>query len=254
MKLLYGLEKLVLRELKSFWKTKTILIIPLISIAIINGFIFLILYIMPDVAAVTGEDFETAIVKTLQTYTQLTGMFGAIVTIVGTHGVIITEIETGTLPWILSKPVTRTAYILSKWLSRLVLFAFSIIIVPAIITYLQTYIFFGSVPPIGNFLLGLVILFFYISAVLLMTIAISVATKNRILTLGVMLGVIFSSGIIPIISTQIYSYTPFILSESFALLVMEGVAIPSVIPFISTAGLSLGSILYTLISFQKQDF
>lgn len=254
MKLLYGLEKLVLRELKSFWKTKTILIIPLISIAIINGFIFLILYIMPDIAAAAGEEFETTVTKTLQTYTQLTGMVGAIVTIISTHGIVIGEIESGTLPWLLSKPVTRTAYIFSKWVSRIVLFGLGIIIIPSIITYLQIRIFFNEAPLASNFLLGLPILFFYISGVLLMTIAISVATKNRILTLGVMLGVIFSSGIIPIISTQIYSYTPFILSESFALLVMEGVVIPSVIPFISTAGLSLGSILYTLISFQKQDF
>ncbi|MFX0052899.1 MAG: ABC transporter permease subunit, partial [Candidatus Hermodarchaeota archaeon] len=102
-----GLNNLLSAEFGR-WGTKDWYIIMGLWLVIINGSLLGILSGAEDVTA-------TLIILGL-----LAGMFPVINVVIVSQDVIIGEKETGTAAWILSKPVSRSAYILSKLIGNLV--------------------------------------------------------------------------------------------------------------------------------------
>ncbi|MFX0211902.1 MAG: ABC transporter permease [Candidatus Hodarchaeota archaeon] len=233
-----GLNNLLSAEFGR-WGTKDWYIMMAIWLAIINGSLLGVL---------SGTDDITSALMILGL---LAGMFPVINVVIVLQDVIIGEKETGTAAWILSKPVSRSSYILSKLIGNLVGVAVSLALVPGIAVYATIYVMRGVLLPPGPFFAAIAIL---------------ALTLTFYLTMTLMLGTIFDSrgGVvgIPMLLGPGYSlmYTlPFIsefhpmamffpsgnTSISFFGAIALGKPVGSLTPFLTTI---FGIILFTIIA------
>ncbi len=81
-------------------------------------------------------------------------IFPSIATIIISHEVILEEKRSGSAEWVLSKPVSREAFLLPKFIGLGIAFSFSMILVPGLVAYLIFYLF-GVAPDFYLFLMSL---------------------------------------------------------------------------------------------------
>jgi ABC-2 type transport system permease protein len=126
-----GLANLVHRELAGWLKNRRNLIQLLLWVAIINGLILMVLTTNQP----TDADGNTPAQQALYIFCIVAGFIGPIGVMVSTQGSIVGEKQNGTAAWILSKPVSRTAFILSKLLADGMRFLIIMIILPGLVAY-----------------------------------------------------------------------------------------------------------------------
>jgi ABC-2 type transport system permease protein len=160
-----GLSNLMGAAFGSWWRTKAWLIQALIWTAVINGSL---------AAFIWGANPESVTVFTL--YGVMT-MFAAIAVTILMQEAIVGEKKSGTAAWMLSKPVSRPAFILSKLVPNAVGIIATMIVIPSTVLLVQL-IISGLDVSVGRFVLGA-----------------SVAALNLMfyLTLTLMLGALFDS-------------------------------------------------------------
>ena len=160
-----GLTNLMSAAFGSWWRTSAWLIQSLIWTAVINGSL---------AAVIWGAAPEEMSVFTL--YGVMT-MFAAIAVIIVMQEAIVGEKKSGTAAWLLSKPVSRSAFVLSKLVPNAVGIIATMIVIPSTVLFVQ-FILSGLDVALGRFALGAL-----------------VATLNLMfyLTLTLMLGALFES-------------------------------------------------------------
>ena len=120
-----GLSTLMRAGFGSWWRTKNWWIHSLIWIAVINGSV---------APAVRGEAPDTVSVFTI--YGVMT-MFAAIAVAILMQDEIVGEKLNGTAAWVLSKPVSRAAFMLSKLVPNAVGVTATMIAIPSAVFYVQ---------------------------------------------------------------------------------------------------------------------
>jgi ABC-2 type transport system permease protein len=126
-----GLTNLVNRELASWWRNRRNLIQLALWVVIINGLILAVLSSNQP----TDADGNTLAQQAVYIYCIVSGFIGPIGVMVATQGSIVGEKQNGTAAWILSKPVSRTAFILSKLLADGMRFLITMIFLPGLVAY-----------------------------------------------------------------------------------------------------------------------
>ena len=160
-----GLPNLMRAGFHSWWGTSSWLIQALLWTAVINGSLMVIIW---------GEAVEGLSVFTL--FGVMT-MFAAIAVIIVMQEEVVGEKRSGTAAWVLSKPVSRPAFMLSKLIPNSVGVVATMIVIPCAVLLVQ-FAFAGIDVSYPRFAVGA-----------------SVAALNLIfyLTLTLMLGTLFDS-------------------------------------------------------------
>ena len=161
-----GLSNLLSAEFGR-WGTKDWYVTMAIWVGIINVSLLGVLSGMEDVTVA------------LMLLGLLAGIFPVINVVIVLQDVIIGEKETGTAAWILSKPVSRPAYILSKLIGNVVGIVVSLAIVPGIVAYATFYLVGGVLLPIGSFILAIALLALSLIFFLTMTLMLGTLFDNR---------------------------------------------------------------------------
>ncbi|UCG00341.1 MAG: ABC transporter permease subunit [Candidatus Heimdallarchaeota archaeon] len=233
-----GLSNLLSAEFGR-WGTKDWYIMMAIWVAIINGSLLGVLSGTDDVASA------------LMILGLLAGMFPVINVVIVLQDVIIGEKETGTAAWILSKPVSRPAYILSKLIGNVVGIAVSLAIVPGIVVYGTIYALRGVLLPPGPFFAAIALLALNLIFFLTLTLMLGTLFDSRggVIGIPMLLGPGYSLFYsLPLIS-EFHPMSMFFPSGnadvSFFGAVALGEPVGSLIPFFITI---LGSILFTAIA------
>ena len=193
------------------------------------------------------DDLEAAILV----FGFLAGIFPVINVVIVLQDVIIGEKETGTAAWILSKPVSRSAYILSKLIGNLVGVAISMALVPGIVAYLAINIIGGvSLSPVPFFaaigVLALSLIFYLTLTLMLGTFFDS---RGGVIGIPMLLGpgyTLFSG--LPFISTfhpMAMFFPPAGENFSFFGAIILGEPIGSMIPFFVTI---IGIVVFTILA------
>ena len=94
---------------------------------------------------------EPGLKDAIDQYVKNTSQFGILLVIVLTMGVIAQERERGTAAMLFSKPVKRSAFVLSKWLAGMATVTASVILA-SLACAVYTVFLFGSLP-IGEYLI-----------------------------------------------------------------------------------------------------
>jgi ABC-2 type transport system permease protein len=127
-----GLRNLLKRGLADWWKTRRWITNSLVWMAIINGILLLVLN-SPGSSSKAGGSSEME--AAIQLFCIFSGLFCPIGVMIATQGTIVGEKQNGTAAWVLSKPVSRTAFILSKLLVDTLGFLVTMIIVQGLAAY-----------------------------------------------------------------------------------------------------------------------
>ena len=255
-----GISYLLHKENRQWWGTRRWMIQSLLWIAIINGFMAFMLFVMPILlesmpnAASEGLDIlQSAVTALFQI-----GMIGtAIGTIILGQDLILPERQSGISEWILSKPVSRKAYILSKLLANTIAILVIFVGIPCALGYVLFALKIRSPLPLSMYLLGVVAMalhtFFYLNLTLMM----SVLAQNRSIVLGVAMGVLFSGLLLPnLIGIGLSSLTPWLLPNLPSGIIPERTIELSflMIPMLVTGLWSILFIFVSLWKFQRLEF
>ena len=161
---LAGFANMLTKELGEWFHTRRWLWQLLLWIMIINGFVALILFIvpllesiLPGINASIKSSYEGLPPATmgLSYYFTIAVMTGSIGVIILAQDEIIQEKQSGTVAWILSKPAARPAFILAKLLSNTIGALLFIVALPALVLLGEIYLNLRVGVPLAPFLAGL---------------------------------------------------------------------------------------------------
>ncbi|MHA1908477.1 MAG: ABC transporter permease subunit [Candidatus Thorarchaeota archaeon] len=105
-----------------------------------------------------------------------------------TQGVIVDELENGTAAWVISKPVSRTSFILAKFSGNMIAYLGVMVGIPALFGAFVFGFWNVNLTLIG-YLLGVGLTILPAAYFLSMTIALGVLLKSRSMAMGISLGI-----------------------------------------------------------------
>jgi ABC-2 type transport system permease protein len=261
---LAGFANMLTKELGEWFHTRRWLWQLLLWIVIINGFVALILFIVPLLesilpginASIKGpyEGLPSGAMG-LSYYFTISVLTGSIGVIILAQDEIIQEKQSGTVAWILSKPAARPAFILAKLLSNTIGVLIFIVAIPALVLLGEIYLNLRVVVPLAPFLAGLGILLLALIFYLNLVIMLGVLFESRGPVMGIAFGILIGGNVISSFIPQIAYLLP-VTMDSIAQSFVLGMPMPTLFTsqLISAAILSVVFILVALWRFQRIEF
>lgn len=249
-----GFSNFLRKENQEWWGNRRWLSQAILWILILGGFMALPLFVAPA-AAPSGEEATISVIEAAQVYFQIAGLALAIAIIIRTQSAIVGEKQSGTAAWMLSKPLSRQAFILAKLLAFLLGIVVLQIALPGIVAYFEIWIATGTSLQVLPFLgaLGLLILsqVFYLSLVLML----GTLYNSRGPVMGIAFGILFGGSIIPSLLPQSNLVTPWPIPQIAGGLAAGTSLPPSAwYPALATLVWIILFIWVALRRFQQEDF
>ncbi len=268
-----GFRNMLRKENARWWNRKSLLVQFVIWLAIVNALVAFVVFVVPHV---TDEGLKQQIAHELTrhgivngpinfdfTVGQVAGMglsmffqLSALAMFIGAviiaHDSILKERETGTAAWLLSKPLSRKAFVLAKVLANGIGMMSIVLIAQGIIAYAMCSVELGSPVAVFPFLAGLGLLGLDILFYLVLATVLGAFSLSRGVTLGVPIVFGLIGGEILTVLPDLGHYMPWTLS-GFAQGVVTGASISSIdlMPVIATALLILLLIGAAVWRFEK---
>lgn len=148
-----GYREMVVKELLEAWRTKRLLILVLLFLGL-GVSAPIVTKLLPDIIRTFGStafivDLPTpGIADVLDQLLKNTIQFGALAAILLAMGAVATERERGTAAFVLSKPVTRTAFLWAKLVALGLEFALAVGLAVAA-AWVYTFVLFQRPPIVG---------------------------------------------------------------------------------------------------------
>jgi len=231
-------------------------------ILIINVMMGIMVYAAAD-AAKSGDEGPPLLFM----YGIFGGMFVAFGVMIIMQRVLLREKQSGTAAWVLSKPVTRTSFVVSRLVPNSIAILLTSVILPGLIFYITLGLFsnLGWLSPFGLMAALLMVslhTFYWIAFVLMM--GTLVESSSAVMAVPMALYFVFFMGpeLIPaLIYVTIYA-SPLLLIfspapdqiNSLAVSFMTGEPVFSWLPLISTAVSCLIFIAVAIWRFNRQEF
>lgn len=251
-----GFSTLYRREIGEWLQARLWLVQAILWLVVLNGFLAMVLFVLPNiVTAEGGAPIENPVVEGTIGFFGLGGLALSIGIIILAQNEIIGEKQSGTAEWVLSKPVARSAFFLSKLLANASGMLAVMIALPGAIAYAQLAIVDGTAILLPDFLAGAGMLalhvFFYLSLALMM----GVLAENREMVLGVSLGTLLIGMVARNFAGQLALLTPWLLSDLAGTVAMGApLTLEIWLPVVMTTVLSLVFIAVALWRFEKYEF
>ncbi len=211
---LQGYRNLSRNELASWFKTGTWWHQALIWIAIIDGMLAMVLFMVPQIDA--QEKHLAVVVNQSLGFTMffmILGMAPAVGAVIAGQDAILDEKLKGTAGWLLSKPVSRTGYILSKFFPNALGILVSMVLIPMVVG-VGLFALAGVPVNILQFLAGTLAGFLQIIFYLALAIMLSTLSSARGLVIGLPMGLIFGYQLFLGLAPAIANYTHWGLTVS----------------------------------------
>ncbi len=268
---LQGFSNLFKKEGERWFKPRKWLVQVLIWLVIANGILAVSLWVLPGaindaaqkdpaVASLVKSGMEQAQMA-LTVFISLLGMACTIGVIIMTQDAVILEKQTGTAAWVLSKPASRSSFILAKLAASFVGILVTIIIVQGAIAYLQIYLASGVAFPILPYLGALGITFLCLLFYLTLALMLGTIFNARGGVIAIPLVVAFSyqilMGFVPWLTEIMpWNLTMALSAEqpALAMLIVTGQPLTTAVPIIATF---LWCVVFTAVAlwkFRREEF
>jgi len=167
-------------------------------------------------------------------------------------GFFIKDKTKGLLPLVLSKPISKTKYVLSKYISISVLILLSLLMGYVVFSY-YTYFIFDEVDMIGM-LLTTLLFFVFIIYILSIALFTSIYFKSYLASVSITFGVYIITSMLTIFEVSVFQYLPgFISNNSINILIGEEVAKDVFINVVATLFISIIFIVLAIKKINNQD-
>ncbi|UCE12900.1 MAG: ABC transporter permease subunit [Candidatus Heimdallarchaeota archaeon] len=240
-----GLGNLLQAEF-SRWRTWDWYIMAIIWVAIIS---------FSTLGMIASTD--TTITDAILILGFMIGMFPVIAVVIIMQDEIVSHRETGTIAWLLSKPVKRSSFILSKLIGNIVGVLISMVVIPGIVVYFEIVVFKGIILSPLHYMLGFTLvainLVFYLSLTLMLGTVFEQRGGIIAIPLTLCLGY---SMLMNLAQIPIHPMSMFFAGgtdESLFGALILGTPLTSVLPIISTTLFIIVFILISLRQFNKEE-
>jgi ABC-2 type transport system permease protein len=260
-----GFSNLLDHERHQLWGTRRWLVQMLVWILLLNGmlaFVGITISLNKDqFSAADAADFAPEGMYTIfmQLFFQIAAICTSVGAVIVAQGAIIQERQMGTAAWILSKPASRTAFVLAKLAAYSLSLLVLALLVPTLVLYGEIYLWSGRVPPPAGMLPALGILFVSVLFYLTLTILLGTFFNSRGAVLGITLGFMFAGSLIPSFLPNVAAFFPWTLGQiALGLAPGSGSSTPlpatAFIPVVASLLWSLLFIVLALWRFSKEEF
>jgi len=245
-----GLSNLLRKEFGQWWTTKLWWIQTLIWLLLLNG---VTTVIMLDSSGMAPADLVR---EAVQTFFLVAATAVGIAIVLTLQGSIVGERELGTAAWVVSKPVSRTAFVVSKLIAHFTGFAITAILIPSAVFLVTAQFLLTEPVAYGPFAMGMAVTALNVLFYVVLTLALGCMFKSRgpIAGIGITLVLMgqFFKGMLP---ETIVLATPWLLGDvaaSFA--VQQPPAFDRMVPMI-VAGVEI--VILALVGiwrFNREEF
>jgi ABC-2 type transport system permease protein len=249
-----GFTNLLRKENNRWWGTRTWWVQSLIWLLLLNGSIAFLLW-GPSLGPKAHSQSVLGYSEGLLFFMSVKGVFVAIGVIILMQGVIINEKQLGTAAWILSKPVSRSAFILSKLAANAIGILVTAVVLQDLVAYLQISLHGGALvsplPYLAATSLQILNLLFYLT----LTLMLGVFFNKRGLVSGISIVILFGLPLLWNFAPGIFWLLPPALPELALRLVQER-PLPSVWP-VTIVATTLWAVIFTAVAiwrFTRQEF
>jgi ABC-2 type transport system permease protein len=250
---LLGFGNMLRKENRLWWGTSRWLVQALLWLIILNGFIVLILFGLPVMAP--DQVSEGGIPSGVEILFNLGVPMLSLGAIILCQGMIVDEKISGTGEWVLSKPLSRPAFLLAKLIGNGMGILAILVGLQSLVAYGLIWLKMGFPFPIGPFLLGVAIMAMHVLFYLALTMLLGVFAQNRGLVLAVPLGVLLGGALISGFTGNLAFIMPWPVADLLPPLVL-GRELPPIayLPFVMTGVWTLVFIGVSLWKFEQVEF
>jgi len=212
-------------------------------------------YIREIVEAAGGGQFqgmipEPAVADAVAQFTKNMGQFGVLIAILVTMGSVATEKERGTAAFLLTKPITRGAFVGAKVLAIGALLALATAVAGAL-CWIYTALLFEQLP-VAQFAAAVGLVWLSLAVVAALTFLASVITRSALVAGGVAFGAFLVAGILSALP-GIGAYLPTSLWGAAGLLALGTVPDPLVGPVLANVLFVIAAVGLAWWSFRSQE-
>lgn len=246
-----GLRNMLRAEFGKWFNTNMWWVQSLLWIAVINGVLAGMLWSEDGVDALEASAL----------FSLFMGLFPSIAIIIIMQDAIVGEKESGTAAWVLSKPVSRSAFVLAKLMANLVGVLVTMVLLPSLVAYIQISIAARELLDPINFLSGLGVIYLNLVFYLTLTLMLGTFFNHRGPVIGIPLALAFGQqlilGIHPIL-VEVFPWTlvvPYgVIELPMAAAVIRGEIPHSMNPFYSALILVIVFVALSLWRFEREEF
>jgi len=261
---LAGFLNLFRNENAMWWRTRRWLINVILWTLLVNGVMASALYAPIDSSEPPPSAGEVDPSNPLVLAPVLLLVVGGLTTSIGAiiimQGAVIDEKTSGTAEWILSKPISRAAFILAKWLSNGLAALLIMIVLQGVIVYLVISARVGSALPVGHFVTAISLLGLHLLFYLSLTLMLGTLFDGRGAVLGIPLGLVLGAQLFLMAAPWLAEIMPWVLvippngPDSLATLAMAGQPLPTVTPIIATVAWIVVFVVVSVWRFGREEF
>lgn len=250
-----GFANLFREASREWWGTRQWIVQSIIWLLIVNGIVAAVVLAPP------GEQGQSPGITGVEIFFMIGAMaFGIGVTIIG-QGVFLDEKKSGTLAWVLSKPVSRPAFFFAKLLANGLGILVTMVLLQGAVAYLIISLTKGSALPLLPFIGGLILLALYITFFFTLTLMLGVLSDSRGAVIGIPMALIFGYQFIAGLAPFLMQLLPFPLvmtggpeSPSLASMLVNQQPLPSALPILATIAGIIAFVVIALRRFDAMEF
>ena len=265
-----GFRNLFRRENHQWWGTWQWVIQVAIWLAIVNGILATIVLAAPKIEAAQAQaqlsaaeaaEAQADIAETgLMVFFIFSSMAAGTGVVIIAQDALIGEKQSGTAAWVLSKPVSRLSFILSKLSADALGVLVTMVLVQGAVAWLIYRAGTGIALDIPRFLGALGLLFLALLFFLSLTYMLGTLFHSRGPVIGIPLLLVFGNSInnmLPFLGKVLPWNLVMDLGPgqpALALALAQGLPLPTVTPILGTLGLTLVFVAVALWRFARQEF
>lgn len=246
-----GLNNLLGNELAHWWMTRRWWTQSLIWVAVVGFMLAGVIFSSPNFQFTDG----------VMLYSVFAGLFPAVGVIILMQGALVGEKQDGTAAWVLSKPASRTAFILSKLAANSLGVLVTMVLVPGIIAYILLSYSQATVLQPLPFLAAWAVIFLNQFFYLTLTLMLGALFSSRGPVIGIALALLFLQqylvGLVPFLQYLLPWTLAVPLNDQTQAVVPALLQGQPVYSWILVAAVLVESILFVLVAlrrFQQEEF
>ena len=254
-----GLANLLRMENRAWWASRRWVMQSFLWAVVVNGLLAVMLFVLPSLVRAAGGPEMDYVGTGLSALFKLGPIALAAGTIILVQDAIIGERQLGVTEWLLSKPVSRPAYVLSKLLAHGLGVLVILVGLQTALGYGLLWLALGKPFPLPPYLVGMAGLAVHTLFYLALTLMMGVLASNRRALLGVSMGVLMGGMLVvqflAMVVGKFIMLTPWSLPETLPVAV-QGTPLPLPIwlPIGVTALLAAVCVAVTLSRFKRLEF
>jgi ABC-2 type transport system permease protein len=246
------------KELGDWFGTRRWWVQSLVWLTLFNVGLALVLFVAPQFEAPDAHGASGAqdpYLFGLSVFFNTVALLGAIGIIILTQDEIIQEKQSGTAAWILTKPLSRASFILSKLLSNVLGGLVFIVAIPGLVAYVEILLASGQAAPLLPYVQALAVMLLTLTFYITLSLMLGALFEDRAPVLAGTFGVLVGGLIVSQFVPNVRYILPLSMDQ-IAMALMQGqpLSLPMIYELITAA---LFSVLFTVAAlwrFADEEF